>query len=298
VDKSFVPDVVSIAAGSQLTITLTNPNPIPLTDVALTDLYPAGLVNAVLPAASTDCGGTLTATPGGVSLSLTDGSIPAEGCCTVTAAVSSALAGTYLNTLPIGSVTTAEAGANEQAADATLQVTLLFRPFVSMRFEPDTVPATLPTLLTITVSNANIEPMTGVAFSNAYPAGLVNARTPMAASTCGGSVTAPPEGDTLALTGGTIPAAQTCSVSVRVASAIPGTYVNVVPAGAVTSSNAGSNVAPASARLVVGLPIPALAAAAASGLVLALAVLRILRTRRSQRRPSLLASAAVCSSPA
>ena len=53
------------------------------------------------------------------------------------------------------------------------------------------------------------------------------------------------------LSGGTIPAGSSCSITVNVTAAASGTYTNTLAAGSVSSANAGSNVAPASANLLV-----------------------------------------------
>ena len=54
--KSFSPASIGTNNTSVLTITLTNANATPITGVAFTDTYPAGLVNAASAAGSTTCG--------------------------------------------------------------------------------------------------------------------------------------------------------------------------------------------------------------------------------------------------
>jgi uncharacterized repeat protein (TIGR01451 family) len=96
IGKSFSPSSIAIGQVSTLTLTITNPNPNePLTGVAFTDTYPAHLVNASPLQTTNNCGGTLTASAGGGSISLTGGQIAAGASCTVTVNVTSSMAGLY-----------------------------------------------------------------------------------------------------------------------------------------------------------------------------------------------------------
>lgn len=122
--KAFTPDTVTAGTTSTLTITLGNGNAVPATlSAALTDTFPTGLVIAATPAASTTCGGTLSAVAGSGSISLGSGAvIPASGSCQVQVDVSAATAGSYVNTLAAGALQT-DLGASATAATATLTVT-------------------------------------------------------------------------------------------------------------------------------------------------------------------------------
>lgn len=96
--KSFTPSATFINASSSLKIVLTNYNPASvLTGASFTDIYPAGLVNYSTLNLTNTCGGTVSAIPGGNSLSLSGGSVPASGSCFVSVNVMSAASGTYLN---------------------------------------------------------------------------------------------------------------------------------------------------------------------------------------------------------
>lgn len=119
VTKSFSPAVIPVGGTSTLTIAITNvPNPNKANKISFTDTYPVNLVNAATPAASSDCGGTVTAAPGGTSLSFSDGSISGGNVCTVTVVVTSIVAGSYLNST--GTVTTVNAGNGTAAATLTV----------------------------------------------------------------------------------------------------------------------------------------------------------------------------------
>jgi hypothetical protein len=99
--KSFAPSVITKSASSLLTITLTNPTETPITGVSFTDNYPSGMLNTASANGTTTCGGTVTAINNGNSLALSGGTIPALGSCTVTANITSAVAGTYTNSTGI-----------------------------------------------------------------------------------------------------------------------------------------------------------------------------------------------------
>ncbi|MGZ8811674.1 MAG: DUF7933 domain-containing protein, partial [Thermoanaerobaculia bacterium] len=98
VDMAFSPAYVPVNGVSVMTITLTNPNDSPLTGASIIDAFPAGLVNAgPFPGtAATTCGSAVLF-PGPTNLLLINGTIPANGSCTVTAPVFSANPGLYSN---------------------------------------------------------------------------------------------------------------------------------------------------------------------------------------------------------
>jgi uncharacterized repeat protein (TIGR01451 family) len=244
VAKSFSPATIVTGGTSTLTITLTNANAIAFTGAAFTDVYPANLLNTATPGAATTCtGGTVTAADNGTSLALSGGTIPANGSCTVTVAVTSAVAGSYLNNT--GSVTTANSGAGT-AATATL--TVLAVPTVAKSFSPATIGTGGSSTLTVTLSNSNATAITGAAFTDTYPSNLLNAATPALTNTCVGTATAAANGSSLALSGGTIPASGSCTLTVKVTSTVAGSYLNST--GSVTTTNAGSGTA-ATATLTV-----------------------------------------------
>ncbi len=124
VTKAFAPEQ-AIASGpaSTLTITLENPDAGPATLSAdLVDSFPAGLVVAASPAATTTCTGTLVAAVGSGSVTLQAGaSIPSDSYCKIMVPVTASTAGDYDNVIPAGALMT-DVGANAAAATATLHV--------------------------------------------------------------------------------------------------------------------------------------------------------------------------------
>ena len=240
VTKSFSPAAITVGQPSALSIVITNPNPTAaITGAVFTDTYPTGLVNTATPAGSitgTGCSGTVTAAVNGTSLSLTGGVIPANSSCTVTVNVTSAAVNAYLNSS--GPVTTTNSGTG-LADSATL--TVRAKPTITKGFSPSTVFVGEASVLTLTITNPNPAPLSAVAFTDTYPAGLVNTSTPAAAISglgCSGSFTAAPNGPSLSLSGGSIPANSSCTVTVNVTSALAASYSNT--SDGVSSAETGS----------------------------------------------------------
>jgi hypothetical protein len=208
--------------------------------------------------ANNTCGGVVTATAGGTAVTLTGGSIPANNSCTVTADVTAPLGGNYINTLLTGALQTSK-GNNAAPAAATLTViTPAVAPTLGKAFNPATIDATASSILTITLSNANTKTATLTApLIDTLPSGVVIANPPVAGTTCGGgtTVTATAGGTTVTLpTGRSIPANNSCKVTVHVTAPLGGNYINTLAAGALHTSN-GNNAAPAVATLTV-IPPP------------------------------------------
>ena len=134
--------------------------------------------------------------------------------------------------------------------DFTGQVYTIERVSALKSFNPEAIIENGVSVLTITLTNPGAVAVSGVAFTDSYPGGIVNTATPNGSSTCGGTVTATSGGSSLVLSGGTIPAAGSCTVTVNVTSATAGSYLN--DTGAI-SSDSGS-IAAASATLTVDPP--------------------------------------------
>ncbi|MBX3673920.1 MAG: DUF11 domain-containing protein [Burkholderiales bacterium] len=275
VTKAFAPATVPAGTPGTLTITLANVNGTPLAGVAFTDTYAGAIANAPVPNGATTCGGTVTAVAGANSVALAGGTVPAYGSCTVTVSVVGTAPGAQANTIPVGGVTTTNAGANGVAANATL--TVVARPTVTKAYSPAQIGTGGTATLTITLANANAATaITGVAFTDTQPAPVTTVPA-TAATTCGG--TASQAAGSVTLAGGTIPAAGSCTVTVVVTSATVGDHANTIAAGDLASANAGTNAAAANATLsVLAAPTVAKAFAPASIFPNATSVLTITLT--------------------
>jgi uncharacterized repeat protein (TIGR01451 family) len=251
VSKVFSPATIAEGGTSQLTLTLSNGNGVALTNAAITDVLPSGLKIASPANVTTTCGGTASATPDSITLSLSGGTIPAAGSCTLGANVTASVAGSFVNNLPSGVLST-NAGSNIVAANATLTVTKA--PLVSKSFSPGTIVPSGTAQLTLTLTNTTTTAMTSAALTDNLPSGMTVANPNGLVNGCGGTVTALAGGSSLTLTGGTLPASNSCSIMVNVTASASGFYTNTIPAGGLVTS-AGSNRASASATLSVPVPL-------------------------------------------
>src|SRR6185503_3817836 len=209
-----------------------------LTGVAFTDTFPAGLQVAATPSATaTGCGSpTFAPAAGNTSLSFSGGTIAASGTCTVTVAVTATTAGSKVNTT--GSVTSTNGGTGNTGTDT---LTAVSPPSIAKAFSPNPIAVGGVSTLTFTITNPNAGTgLTGVAFTDTFPAGLQVAATPNATITgCGSPTFSPVAGNTsVSFSGGTIAASGTCTVTVDVTATTGGAKVNTT--GNVTSTNGGT----------------------------------------------------------
>jgi LPXTG-site transpeptidase (sortase) family protein len=256
VSKSFSPNAIWAGGTSQLTINITNGANTTLTQASLVDNLPANvfLANPVNPNLS-GCGGSasLTATSGGTSVTLNNGSIPAGTTCTITVNVTSNVQGSYNNRIPANALQTQQGLTNSTAATARLTVREIG---LTKGFSPGTVSGGGTTTLTITLQNPKSTPYTGVNVTDNLPAPLIVSG---ATSTCVPPGTVSTTANSVTLTGGTIPAGSitspgTCRIVVTVtvpAGTPSGALTNSIPAGALTTTQGVGNLTAANANVTV-----------------------------------------------
>jgi uncharacterized repeat protein (TIGR01451 family) len=242
VTKSFASSNGVQGGISSLTITLGNGTAIPADITSLTDSLTTmgtGFTVAASPAPTTTCGGTVIALPGSTSITKTDGTIPANGTCTITLPVAvpiNASTNTHTNTIPVGNLQTS-LGSNEALAKTDLDV----QGAVTLRksFSPTSVPINALSRLTISVRRAaNAPALTGIKLTDNLPSGMSISNVPNLVSTCGGSVNAIAGANAIFLTGGSLTggAASTCDISVDVrAPGTTGRVTNTIPANSLVT---------------------------------------------------------------
>ena len=239
--KAFSPsNVHGNGMPSTLTITLTNPNPIALTNATVTDSLPAAITIAPTPNAGTTCaGGTATPSPSAANpatIALSGATIPANGSCTffvdVVARNPNALVnGNQGNTIAAGVLTTTQ-GATNSAITANINVQT--GGSQAKAFSPTPIAPNGASNLTITITNFNATALTPITFTDNLP-GTITA-TAVPATTCGGVIStvpaqpAPPPYTSFTLTGGSLagvvgpgPGSTTCTVTVPVTATASGT---------------------------------------------------------------------------
>ena len=244
--KSFSDASIVTGASTNLTFTITNPagNPASLTGVSFTDSLPAGL--SVTSATSSQCGGTLTVTAA-VSIQLANATVAVGTPCTFTLAVTGSTPGSYTNVT--GNVTSTNGGTGNTASAI---LTVGTGPSATKSFNPTSVPQGGSSTLTIAIANPNSGlALSGVAFTDSLPSGMVLASTPAATNTCGGSVTATGGASSLSLSGGSVAASSSCAVSVAVQGNTVGALTNSV---SVTSTNGGTGNTTSAILTVVAPP--------------------------------------------
>jgi len=230
---------------AEVTVTITSdtPDPSPINQNVT--------VNFTVAAAGPGAG-----TPTG-NVTISDG----VDSCTATLAASSCTL--PLSTVGIRTLTASYGGdANFNSGTDTEAHTVALPPTIAKVFNPSTTPVNGTTTLTITITNpvANTVALTGVGFTDTFPAGLVVAATPNVTNTCGGTVTNLVNGAVSAgnngikLSGGLVGtgAPRTCSVSVNVTPTAQGPLGNSI--NSVSSTEGGSNTTPATATLLTNSP--------------------------------------------
>ena len=249
IGSSFTPATIIAGGVSNLTITLFNSNAAPATvSSPLVETLPTGVV--ISGTVTDTCGGSVAATVGGSTVTLTGGSIPGSGSCKLSIPVTASGSGSFINSLPVGVLNTNQ-GSNASPAVTTLTVTAPASviPLLGKAFSPSSITAGGVSNLIITLSNGNADSASLTApLTDHFPSGVTVSG--YATTTCGGSVTANKGSSSVTLTGGSIRAEGTCTVTVPVTAAVAGNYYNSLAAGALQTSN-GSNASPALATLTV-----------------------------------------------
>lgn len=231
--------------------------------------------SAVLDAAGSaaSCGRTVSAyawaTSGSVTLqsgaASPQATVVSTGAGSITLTVTDSLGAVDTATLTVaadGSITAAaatpaRAGSAASACPTALAVTPL-APTVSEAFAPASVGENVASTLTITLDNLNGFALTQANLTVTLPASLTFATSssvPAAATTCGGAAASlSSTAAAVTLSGATIPAHGSCTITVSVQSAAAGSYTSTVGPGALGTQSAGANVSGAIATLTVTAP--------------------------------------------
>ena len=210
--------------------------------VTVTDTLPTGFTATAASGTNWTCstGTTVTCTSSQtVAASVTYPAI------TVTVSVASTDAGTYTNNVAVSGGGEANTN-NDTGTDPTIVVG---QPTLAQAFSPTTVAPNATSTLTFTVGNPSANPvsLTGVAFSATLQTGLTVATA--AATTCSGTATG--SATSVSLSGATIAAGATCTVTIGLKSTTFGSYSSTAAAPTATNSNAGT--APAVATFTVNV---------------------------------------------
>ena len=249
ISKSFGAATIPLNSSTSLSFNLTNPNSIALTGIAFTDNLPAGLLVATPNDLTGSCGGGLiTAGAGSGAISLTGATLAAGASCTFSVNVIGITEGVKTNTIAI--VTSIEGG-DSPAATASLRIAS--PPTLTKAFADSEIQLLGPsnsTILTFSLTNPNTTTtLTGLAFTDTLPPGLVVSTPDGLTGSCGGgSLTAAEGSSSVGLSGATLAPSASCTFSVNLTSTAIGAVTNTT---STISSNEAVEGAPATASIGV-----------------------------------------------
>lgn len=259
--KSFAPSSVSSGGTSTVTVRLNNSGSVALTNIAVTDPLPGGMVLATPLNAYTTCAGstTIAATAGGNSIGLSGAAIAGNGNCDLVFEVKATGSANWTNNIPIGNIT-ADGGVSNQTI---ISATLIYAPGTNLTVAKATNPSTLTfpgqvSQLTITITNGS-QSVTGLRLIDYFttdgtPAaasnGMAIAPTPAASTTCtSGTVVATPGAASVTLNGASMAASASCTITVNVTSTTVGGITNFIPASAIVNNQGLTNSGQATTSL-------------------------------------------------
>jgi uncharacterized repeat protein (TIGR01451 family)/fimbrial isopeptide formation D2 family protein len=266
VGKSFSPGFIGAGEIATLTVVLRNRTSQAFTNVSFIDQFmpldttleivdpPAALASFN---ASPSCGPGATLTKlSSTSFQLTGAIVPAgtptePGTCTVSVQVTSNDAGTFFNQIPANTVSSGEGVGNASPSNnASMTVYLGENADLSKTFGPSTLLAGNPATLTLTIRSPHDTSLSGIAFSDTLPDGMIILASPAPTNSCGGSLLAAPGTRLIRLTDGAIPTRNaTCTIQVPVTVTGAGTFTNTIPPGALTSFEGRTDPTPTTATL-------------------------------------------------
>ncbi|MDH3745970.1 MAG: hypothetical protein OES47_12790, partial [Acidobacteriota bacterium] len=209
-----------------------------IVDLSFTDdldaVFP-GLEATGLPTEPCGVGSSVTGTS---VLTLTGGNLLPGGSCTFSVDLSvpaGAVGGVFPNV-----TSDLEIFGVAVAPPATADLEIIAPPIFSKVFVPDMVGEGFDTTLTFTIANSSPSPVTALAFIDELPFDLLVAPVPAVVNTCGGMVTADPFDTTVQLTGGTVGAMASCTISVQVRAPSVGVFDNETADLISSSGNSGT----------------------------------------------------------
>jgi hypothetical protein len=239
--QAFGASSVPLGQFTTLTFTITNPNASAQTGIAFSDTLPSGLYDQ--PGSTQTCGGTLTTSVSGISLS--GGTLAANASCSIQVPIGSSAAGVQTNTT--GTISSTEAGTG---STSTASITVVAPSGVTAAFTSSQVVAGGIATIVFTLTNPNsASDLTGVSLTSNEPSGF---SFEGASTNCSGASFSSTS-TSYTLTGGSIPASSSCTFSVFYkAGGTPGTYTDT--SGNVTSTNGGTGSTASASVNVVAVP--------------------------------------------
>ncbi|HWE68237.1 MAG TPA: hypothetical protein VG298_16470, partial [Acidimicrobiales bacterium] len=255
--KAFGAATIPVGGTTTLTFTLDNGGVSTLSAIAFTDDLPSGLqFDQGAGVTTNNCNGAT------VSESITDfdfsaGAVDPGVPCVVTTTVTGITAGVQNNmTSPVST----SAGT---LTAATASITVLAPPTIAKSFGVPAIGVGQTTTLSITLTNPNTDPLTGIDVVDNLPAGIDEATPISLTGTCStGTIVASNSPGKVQATGVSLPASSSCTFTTNVIGVTPGSYTNTT--GNVTSVEGGTGGTASAPIAVLGPPTIAKAFAAPS----------------------------------
>jgi hypothetical protein len=253
ISKTFGASTIALSGTTSLSFTIKNSNPAaPVTSVGFIDNLPAGLLVATPNGLTGSCGGgSITATAGSGTVSLTGATLAAGASCTFSVNVVGTTPGVKSNTT---SAVTSNLGPGNTAS-ATLTV-LALSPILTKAFADSQIQLLGPsssTALSFVLTNPNpVAMLTGLAFTDTLPSGLIVSTPNGLTGSCnGGTITAIAGTNSISLSGATLAGGASCTFSVNVTGIQIGVQTNTT--STVTSNEALPAVPATASTSVNGL---------------------------------------------
>src|SRR5216683_647673 len=149
---------------------------------------------------------------------------------------------------------TISGGGLTTTVNSSPSISIVSPPSISKAFNPVSIGLNANSALTFTITNpsANTVALTGAAFTDSLPAGLVVAAPNGLANTCSGTATATAASGSISLSGATVPTSGNCTLSVNVKGTAAGIFSNTT--GTVSSANGGTGNTASATLTVVAFP--------------------------------------------
>jgi len=226
-------------------------------DVAFSDTLDSQLASGIVvsdaPSVINTCGGTLTASPGSSTVSLSGGSL-ASGTCLVAVNVNGVTTGIYDS--PTSELSSNLGSGNAgQAVIEVLSSTGARAPIFNAQFSPNTIITGDNSVITYSIDNRNGPIVQNINFVNQLPSSINIASDPNLSTDCIeqigiASFTATPGGNQIEVDNYAIPANSRCSFSVNVTTLSEGNFVNTTTD--LTSDAGNSGFASSSLTVIPG----------------------------------------------
>jgi uncharacterized repeat protein (TIGR01451 family) len=258
--KAFGAAAIGVGGTTTLSFTINNPNAtIALAGVAFTDTLPTNLIASTPNGLTGSCGGgAITAVAGSGSVSLTGATLAGGASCTFSVNVTGTATGAANNSVTVTS-TNGGTGNISLASLTVLQTPpATAAPTITKAFGAAAIGVGGTTTLSFTINNPNaMIALSGVAFIDTLPGGLIVSTPNGLTGSCGGgTITAVAGSGSVSLAGATLAGGASCTFLVNVTGTTTGAANNSVT---VSSTNGGTGNTSLASLTVLQTP-PATAA--------------------------------------